>query len=357
MTKEFRSIVQEAPCPYFKSCGGCTLQNISNHGEYKFSLLEKSLEGIDAKIHKLFQIPIRSRRRASFKVNNNKLSFNHFHSKTMIAIADCLLLKDEINKLIAPINQLLKNLRIRINSLNITNSDTGIEIVFYSQEKSNLDTEILITDFAKKYDLARAAWQTKSYQPYVIIQYKPVQLKFADIYVDLPIDNFLQVSKESNDFMTQVILNNLDKAKQILELYCGAGSFTIPISNKGNITAIEGSSAAIEALDKAAKRHQLPIKPTSQDLYQNPLSYNAINAYSQVVINPPRNGASPQIKQISTAKSVEKVILISCSLENFIRDAKILLNNNFILTEVYPIDQFLYSNHLEVIGIFIRPKI
>lgn len=355
MTSDFTPIHQEAPCPYFNRCGGCNLQNISNHGEYKESLLKESLKDIDTKIHNLYQIATKSRRRVNFKVSNNKLSFNQFHSKNMISIANCLLLEDPINNLIAPTNNLLKKIRSRITSINITNSNTGIEIVFQAQEKSDLDDEILITEFSRENNIARAAWKTKNHHPYIIIQYKPIQLKFEDTYVDLPINSFLQVSKESNDFMTRIILQYLDESKRILELYCGVGSFTIPISSKGSITAIEGSEEAVEALNKAAKNYQLPINAIKQDLHQTPIPYNDLNKYSQIVINPPRNGATPQIKQISEAESVKKVILISCSLENFTRDTKILLQNNFNLTNVYPIDQFLYSKHLEVIGIFQQP--
>lgn len=355
MTKEFISIHQEAHCPYFNRCGGCSLQNISNHGEYKESLLKKSLKDIDTKIHNIYQISTKTRRRVNFKVSNNKLSFNQFNSKNTISIANCLLLEDPINNLIAPINNLLRKIKNKITAINITNSDTGIEIVFQAKEKSDLDDEILITEFSKENNIVRAAWKTKNHQTYIIIQYRPVQLKFKDTYVDLPINSFLQVSKESSDLMTQIILHHLDESKQILELYCGVGSFTIPISDKGHITAIEGSEDAIEALNKTARNYQLPIKAIKQDLHQTPLPYDKLNKYSQIVINPPRNGATPQIKQIAEAKSVKKVILISCSLENFTRDAKILLQKNFTLTDVYPIDQFLYSKHLEVIGIFQQP--
>lgn len=355
MTKAFTSLPQEAPCPYFNRCGGCSLQDISNHGEYKEFLLKGSLRNIDTKIHNIYQIPTKTRRRVNFKVSNNKLSFNQFHSKNTLAIAHCLLLEDPINNLIAPINNLLKKIKNKITAINITNSDTGIEIVFQAQERSDLDSEVLITEFSRENNIARSAWQTKTHYPYIIIQYKPVQLKFEDTYVDLPINSFLQVSKESSNLMAKIILQHLDKSKQILELYCGVGSFTITMSDKGYITAIEGSEAAIEALDKTSKNYQLPITAIKQDLHQTPLPYDKLNKYSQIVINPPRNGATPQIKQISEAKLVKKVILISCSLENFTRDAKILLQNNFTLTDVYPIDQFLYSKHLEVIGIFQQP--
>ncbi len=343
-----------APCQYFAKCGGCSLQHLSNHEEYKFSLVKEALTSIafSGKLYPIFQIPLNSRRRAVFKINNNKLSFNQFHSKQMIGIAQCLLLEDPINVLIAPINKLLGKLGIKINMLSVMKSDTGIELLFHSQDKGNLNSDSLLASFATEYNIARIAWQMNTKSPFCIIQRMPVQLKFQNSQVDLPINSFLQVSKESNDLMAKIILAHLIEAKQTLELYCGCGSFTIPMSSKTKVLAVEGSEAAIEALSAAAKNHQLPIQTLKQDLYQNPLPASMINDYSQVIINPPRNGATPQIKQIALSLSVKQVILISCNLTNFIRDAKILLHAGFILTEVYPIDQFLYTKHLELIGIF-----
>ncbi len=353
---EFIEITQEAPCQYFKRCGGCTLQHLKNDGEYKLFQVKQALANLkfDGTLHPIIQIPIKSRRRVTFKINQHKICFNSWHSKDLISIAECLLLEDPINKLISPINKLIKSLKIRIDMISITNSDTGIELLLYAQERSDLTTDLLITEFAKTNKVNRVAWQVKAKAPASIIEFGPIQLQIGNIHVDLPINSFLQVSKESSSLMATIILKHLTKAKRILELYCGCGSFTIPISNLGMITAIEGSSEALEALNKAAKRYQLAIKTIKQDLYQNPYSSSNINEYSQVVINPPRNGATPQIKEISKTTGVKKVILISCSLENFIRDARILLGSNFNLSDVYPIDQFRYSNHLEIIGIFER---
>ncbi len=345
-----------ADCPYFSKCGGCSLQHIKNYDEHKLSILKQDLVGLDFKtLHPVAKISRNSRRRAVFKVTLNKLSFNQARSKDTIAILNCLLLEDSINKLIDPINKLLKSIKARILNLSIMNSDTGIELLFHSDEKGDLNSDQILVSFAVEYKIARIAWQIKKKDPFVIIQTKPVQLIFENAQVDLPINSFLQVSKESTDIMTKIILNNLEE-KKILELYSGCGSFTIPMSSKASIFAVEGSELAVEALDKASRKYQLPIKVKKQDLYQNPIPTNIIDEYSQVVINPPRNGATPQIKQIAAAKLLKKVILVSCSVDNFIRDARILLHAGFILDDIYPIDQFLYTDHFELIGVFSNPR-
>lgn len=350
----FIPIKQISPCQYYGECGGCSLQEIANHDEYKIALLKEVLKTInfDGEVHTLFQIANSTRRRVNFKVYNQNLCFNRSRSKTTIKIAHCLLLLDPINALIEPINKLLRQIKIKVDSVSITNSDTGIEILFFSPTKTDLNCENLLTHFAKNNNIGRIAWQINKQEPYIIIQFKPIALKFEDIYVNLPINSFLQVSQVSSEYMSQIIVNNIESDKHILELYCGAGSFTIPIAKKAKVTAIEGNELAINSLNQAAKTYNLPITAINKDLYQTPVSYDFINKFTQVVINPPRNGATPQIKQISLAKKTDKVILVSCSLENFTRDAKILLQAGFELTDIYPIDQFLYSEHIELIGIF-----
>jgi 23S rRNA (uracil1939-C5)-methyltransferase len=351
------NLMFQAPCKHYGLCGGCSLQHIEEHGKYKFSQLKNDLSKLNIEfiLHPLQQISIKSRRRANFKVDNKLLSLNKASSHQKIAISNCLLLEDQLNKLIPPINKLLSKLTSKIVEINIQNSDTGVELLFISQKISNLIDEQLLSSFAIENKIARIAWKYKDQSPYTIIQLNPIQMKFDNVNIDLPIGSFLQVSKESINLIGKAITDNLDSGKQTLELYCGCGSFTIPILNKtNNIYAIEGSQDAITALKNAANNYALKIKTATKDLYQNPVQTSELDNYSQIVINPPRNGSGPQFKQIAKTVKVKKVIVVSCSVENFIRDSFSLLDGEFKLTEIYPIDQFLYSKHLEIIAVFLR---
>lgn len=350
-------LIFKAPCKHYELCGGCSLQHIEDHGKYKFLQLKNDLAklNIDFILHPLKQISIKSRRRANFKVNNQRLSLNKANSHEKIAINNCLLLEDQLNNLINPINKLLSKLKSKVTEINIQNSDTGVELLFITQKISNLVDEQLLSNFAIENKIARIAWKYKDQSPYIIIQLSPIQIKFNNVNIDLPIGSFLQVSKESTILMSKVITDNLDSGKQTLELYCGCGSFTIPIVNKtNNIYAIEGNQDAIIALKNAANNYALKIKTATRDLHQNPVQTNELDNYSQIVINPPRNGSGPQFKQIAKTSKVKKVIVVSCSVENFIRDSFEMLDGGFKLIEIYPIDQFLYSKHLEIIAVFLR---
>lgn len=271
-SSQFRAI---PPCKYFFKCGGCRLQHFALYDEYKLSMISDALKDMVFKdvIHSIIKIPHNSRRRANFKVKDYKLNFNKMKSNETVAISNCLLLDNQINDLIVPINDLLKKIRLNVTALNITSSDTGIELLFFCDKNLDLEHCSILSNFAIKFDIARIAWQIKKASPYSIIQRKPVQIVFNNIAIDLPINSFLQVSKQSSILMSEIILSHLDDSK-ILELYCGCGSFTIPMSLKASVYAVEGNDLAINSLISAAKKYKLPIKTLVQDLYQNPVSYD-----------------------------------------------------------------------------------
>jgi len=72
-----------------------------------------------------------------------------------------------------------------------------------------------------------------------------------------------------------------------------------------------------------------------------------------VVIDPPRSGALAQAEEIARS-SVPVVASVSCNPATFARDARALIDGGYQLERVTPVDQFLWSPHLEVVGIFRR---
>ena len=72
-----------------------------------------------------------------------------------------------------------------------------------------------------------------------------------------------------------------------------------------------------------------------------------------VVFDPPRAGAESQATEIGSSK-VSRVVGISCNPASFARDARILIDSGFRLEKVLPVDQFLWSPHVELAGLFVR---
>ena len=139
------------------------------------------------------------------------------------------------------------------------------------------------------------------------------------------------------------------------DLYSGIGSFSFPLAARGSLHAVEGDGPALAALRAASNRAGLGSAVTSEqrDLARQPLLPDELAAFDCLLLDPPRNGAKEQSEMIS-ASPLKRVIMLSCNPNTFARDAKILVDGGFSLRELRPIDQFLWTGHLELAALFTR---
>ncbi|MFZ2101288.1 MAG: RNA methyltransferase, partial [Oricola sp.] len=72
------------------------------------------------------------------------------------------------------------------------------------------------------------------------------------------------------------------------------------------------------------------------------------------VFDPPRAGAEAQAKEIA-ASTVRRVAAVSCNPETLARDLQILIAGGFVLKSVTPVDQFIWTPHLEAVALLERP--
>jgi 23S rRNA (uracil1939-C5)-methyltransferase len=91
----------------------------------------------------------------------------------------------------------------------------------------------------------------------------------------------------------------------------------------------------------------------SRDLFRNPLTAKELDAFDAVVLDPPRAGATAQSGELAKSR-VSRVIYGSCDPGSFARDARTLQDGGYRLEKLLPIDQFLWSPHVELIALFAR---
>jgi 23S rRNA (uracil1939-C5)-methyltransferase len=117
------------------------------------------------------------------------------------------------------------------------------------------------------------------------------------------------------------------------------------------VTAADNDAAAIAALHRAADMTQglKPVAAQARDLFRRPFLHGELKFFDAVVFDPPRQGAEAQAKEIA-ASSVPLVVAVSCDVATFARDVRILADGGYRLTRVTPVDQFLYSAHVEIVG-------
>ena len=140
-----------------------------------------------------------------------------------------------------------------------------------------------------------------------------------------------------------------------LDLFCGAGAFTFPLATVAPVLAADASAAAIAALKAGVGTTSglRQITAEARDLFRRPLSPFDLKGCDAVVFDPPRAGAIEQTAQIAGTRAAV-VVGVSCPPVTFARDARVLIDAGFRLETVTPIDQFLWSAHVELVGIFKR---
>ncbi len=112
--------------------------------------------------------------------------------------------------------------------------------------------------------------------------------------------------------------------------------------------ALAALSAAGSRLAAAAR-----LDCERRDLFTRPLAAAELAHFAAVVLDPPRAGARAQVAALADC-GVPMVIYVSCNPATFARDARLLENGGYRLERVTPVDQFLWSPHLELVAAFRR---
>ncbi len=137
----------------------------------------------------------------------------------------------------------------------------------------------------------------------------------------------------------------------IADLFAGAGTFSLRLARIGRVHAVEAEAAALAALDQAARKTQglKPVSVEKRDLFRRPVMTQEFKPYDAVVFDPPRAGAEFQCRELARS-AVKKIAAVSCNPLTLARDLAILVEGGYRITGVTPIDQFLWTSHVEVVA-------
>lgn len=341
-------------CGIYEKCGGCNLLHLTETAyiNFKKSIIENTLKksGYDIN-YNLISMGFFTRRRVIFKVHNSKIGFFEKSSNNLVEVKYCPLINQDINKIIPLLEDISK--KINMEEISITKYDNGLGIMFTLKKNLTLDDDRILRSFIHSSDkIILISYKINNEEPSLYFQkYAPV-IKFNNnITVELESDIFLQATKEGQDAITNIVVNHLKNCKNVLDLYCGIGTYSFPLSQYTKVHSIEGSQRMIDILSRNIKNNSLSNKITAEckNLVNSPLLKDELNKYDGLVINPPRNGALAQCKHI-TKSSIKNIVMVSCNPQTFSIDAEELRKAGYKMTSLTGIDQFFRTSHLEIVA-------
>lgn len=358
-------------CRFFKACGGCSYLNLSvdEYQENKAKNLKDILDDLEIPALEFFWIGEKSRRKITLQIDdNNKAGFFAKASKTLVEIDECYVAQDEISKIIIPIRNFLKTFENNLFSqISITLFDNIIDVIFFVKRELNFTQIQNITEFAKVNKINISYQIKKELNPIFILQNNQILLKNysqeSNIKIDLNSEIFIQATKKGLQKIIAIIgdfiKDNFGKKPKIVDIYSGFGVYSFAIAHLAKeVLAFEGSEEMTKLIVKNSAKNSLTNKviAKNRDLFFYPISYKELENCDLAIINPPRNGATPQIKEIANSK-LKNLIYVSCNPKTFVFDAKILLESGFKISKITAIDQFFSSDHFELVAIFKRYSI
>ncbi|MFM9842470.1 MAG: class I SAM-dependent RNA methyltransferase [Dongiaceae bacterium] len=356
---------REPPCAHFGRCGGCALQHVDDglYAAWKRGRVVEALrqQGLaEAPVGPLVRTPAGSRRRIALAVRAGKagavLGFHAHESHDIVDIRECHVMLPALAALIPPLRDMLaRELRAETKAeVTATATATGIDLLIRSGRSPGRDSRVALAAFAGAQKLARLSWQAGNEAPEPIAQLRAPQVLFSGVPVDLPPGAFLQASAEAEKVMTELVVGAVGGAKRVADLYAGCGTFTFPLAKSAKVHGVEGDKDSLAALTAAARRGGLGrITSERRDLARNPLQPDELKPFDCVVFDPPRAGAKAQAEMLAKSR-VPLAVAVSCDPGSFARDARILVDGGYRLESVAPLDQFVWSSHLEIVAVFRR---
>jgi 23S rRNA (uracil1939-C5)-methyltransferase len=348
-------------CPHFGICGGCALQHLdtASYRTWKRALVTEVLAQarLDVAVDDLVDAHGEGRRRAVFHARRGQrdvleVGFAALRAHHVVAIDRCPILAPSLAGALEAAWAIAEALGGTGKPLDIqaTATDSGLDV---DVRGSGPLTAARTADLARIAEHHRLARLTRHGE--IVAQRAVPTLRIGRANVVLPPGAFLQATAAGEAALAQLVEAHCSGAKAIADLFAGVGPFALRLAERARVTAIDSDKDAIAALARAAAATQglKPIDAQARDLFRRPLAPVELKAFDTVVFDPPRQGAEAQARALA-ASVVPRVVAVSCNAATFVRDARILADAGYQLTRVTPVDQFLYSPHVEIVGLLER---
>ncbi|WP_028734894.1 class I SAM-dependent RNA methyltransferase [Rhizobium leguminosarum] len=354
---------QEPPCRHFGpdgvngTCGGCTLQHMADapYRAFKRQLVIDALKskGLTPEVGEVVPARPGERRRVVFAARKTEkdmlVGFNQAESHHIVAIEECPISSAGIIARLPAIRAIAASLATSAEPFRVAVLETlsGLDISVDEVKKlSDPQRRKAIETALGLRGIARVSLNGE-----ILVEPSKPMVEFGGVQVSPPPGSFTQATKPAEEAMAELVIAHAGKAKRIADLFAGSGTFSLRLARIGRVHAVEAEAKALAALDHAARNTQglKPVTVEKRDLFRRPLMTQEFKPYDAVVFDPPRAGAEFQCQELARS-GVKKIVAVSCNPLTLARDLAILVEGSYRITQVTPIDQFLWTSHVEVVA-------
>ncbi|WP_374632339.1 class I SAM-dependent RNA methyltransferase [Ferrovibrio sp.] len=363
----------EAACQHFMACGGCSLQHWTEapYRAWKRDRLVQALarrDFLDIQVDDLRVVPPGSRRRIDLNVRRIGktvvIGYHEAGSHRLVDITECPVARPE---LLMPLPALRAALQPLLGEgkgidLKLTAMENGLDLLLAGPLRLDGAARSALAMLAAEHNIRRLAWRgsQENAPPEILAQSEAPYLRFGTVRVTPAPGGFLQATAEAEAIMAEILLAELPAkgGAAVADLFSGCGAFGLRMAEAGHrVQAYDADKRAIAALTAAINAQGLAgrIRAEARDLERRPLLAGDFKGLDALLLDPPRAGARAQVQGIVQAQAKQRpglILMAACDPNSFARDARLLVDGGYQLQKLVPIDQFLWSPHLELAAVF-----
>lgn len=314
-------------CHLFGRCGGCSLQHIE-YGEelrWKREWVVKALRSLEApEVEDAVASPVTEgyRNRVTFDLIGGELTLHAFRGDPL-PVNGCPLMN--------------RSARKALSGLDIAMIPQGVSRV--SARGGEHTGESALEFFGG------GGWTRKGM----------LSEKLNGLIYEVPVGGFFQVNTLSAELLVSLVMDMIPPgAAKALDLYGGAGTFSVPMALKGmTVDSVEMNPKASAACGEAAGLNGVPHgrltahRSRDRNFLSGAIRENA--RYDVIVTDPPRAGMGIRITRQLRRLAPETIIYVSCNPFASARDISVLLEGGYRITRVAPVDLFPRTDHVETV--------
>ncbi|WP_439240076.1 23S rRNA (uracil(1939)-C(5))-methyltransferase RlmD [Lonepinella sp. BR2474] len=358
---------QSPQCAVYQACGGCQSQHIPLEmqrlakQQALFSRLAKlqpqGLEFMPMIVGEGWQY--RRRVRLSLNVNPKtkqlEMGFRQKSAVQIVNVSQCDVLEPALDRLLPKLRTLLNQFSQPklLGHIELTAADNGVAMLLRHRQNLSEKDRTLLLAFAEQERLMLFVQDDAQIQQ---VFGEPPFYRLGELSLQFDIRDFIQINRVLNQQMVATALDWLEpeSSDNVLDLFCGMGNFTLPISQLvQTVVGVEGVAEMVAKARKNAEQNGCQNVQFEQGNLDQPFLNQpwATVPFNKILLDPPRSGAAFAIDGLCQLQA-EKILYISCNPATLVRDAEKLLQSGYCLRKVAMIDMFPHTGHLESISLF-----
>jgi 23S rRNA (uracil1939-C5)-methyltransferase len=361
-----------APCPYFRTCGGCNYQHIPYEAQlaYKSDILRETLRRIgrvewmgDIKTHG--SPPYKYRNRAQWKIRAREvlrsadagsprksfeIGYFRASSTALCPIEQC--------PIVSPLLERgLKALHSALDAGELPRELREIEAF-----ANSADTKLLLTatfaGFPSRADEHAAKLRALIPESESLLFHDPgrermeldgpgfITYETAGEQFRVGHFSFFQVNRFLTDEFVTTVIGDIS-GNVACDLYAGVGLFAVPLAHRfQRVIAVESNPAAARDLESnASQLAGVTVRTAEVERAIERIKENV----DFIVLDPPRTGLAPGAAARLARMGAERITYVSCEPPTLARDLAVFTQRGYTIRSVDLFDLFPQTFHMETV--------